>query len=142
VSEQQRSERSSDALLAASARLHQRVLSAETRLKTSESAKDRIARDNGARIKKMHDTVRDALTLARRFQATVPPTGHPRGWERSDGCEFTSKKKYPNRGAAEAEIKRLSAQPGPKPIRTYSCYCGGWHTTSQEERVAVPGSSR
>jgi hypothetical protein len=114
--------------------------SAETRRKMSDSAKARIARDNGAHIKKMHDTVRDAL--ARRFDAQVPPMGHPRGWERSDGCEFTSKKRYPNRGAAAADIARLTTKPGPRPIRTYSCPCGGWHTTSQEERLAVQESAR
>jgi len=111
--------------------------SEETRRKMSESAKARIARDNGAHIKKMHETVRDALALARR-EASVPPMGHPRGWERSDGCEFTSKKRYPNKGAAEADIARLRGKPGLKPIRTYSCPCGGWHTTSQEERGAGP----
>jgi hypothetical protein len=112
--------------------------SVETRIKMSEAAKARIARDNGAQIKKMHDTVRDALALARRFQEQVPAKGHPRGWERSDGCEFTSKKRYPNLGAAQAEIQRLSGKPGSQPIRAYSCNCGGWHITSQEERGAGP----
>jgi hypothetical protein len=116
--------------------------SAETRWKMSESAKARFARDGAAHVNKVHDTVRDVLTLPRRFEMAVPPMGHPRGWERSDGCEFTSKRKYPNREAAEAEIKRLSGKSSPKPIRAYDCYCGGWHTTSQEERVAGPESSR
>jgi hypothetical protein len=116
--------------------------SAETRLKMSKSAKARIARDGGVQMKKMHDTVRAALALARRFGPQAPALGHPRGWERSDGCEFTSKKKYPNRGSAEADIARLRGQPGTKPIRAYSCNCGGWHTTSQEKRGAAPESTQ
>jgi hypothetical protein len=76
------------------------------------------------------------------FEAQVPPMGHRRGWERSDGCEFSSKKRYRNREAAEADIARLRGQPGSKPIRAYSgCPCGGWHTTSQEDRVAVQESA-
>jgi hypothetical protein len=106
----------------------------ETRRKMSESAKARWSRGDGP--KGHQHNGQD--TLAHRLEATLPPMGHTRGWERSDGCEFTRKKRYPNLGAAQADIQRLSGKPGPQPIRAYSCNCGGWHITSQEERGAGP----
>lgn len=60
---------------------------------------------------------------------------NPNGYgQRRDGCPTPSKRKFPDRIAAELRLSVLRGRVG-KPgelQRTYQCKCGGWHLTSKK----------